>query len=233
MSEEVAPLPPRQPPRISQFFLFFSLLSVSQFFPFLEFIVSIAVFPFLQFIVSIAVFPLHHSLSPLLSLVYFRLTAMARIYYESLLARDGGIESQGLLVPVLLELDSRDVDLLMRHQEHFEDSGFSLESFGGLTVQISSIPALLKSDDLRETLIGLIDAILDRQSGGATRRLAFEGFAAKVARVGSMQISWNPSQIPALLEELFQCDLPYCDSAGRPTMIQISHQELDRKFGKS
>jgi len=159
--------------------------------------------------------------------------ARERIIYESLLARENMIESQGLLVPVLLELDSRDVDLLMRHQEHFEETGFVLEAFGGLTVQISSIPVFLKSDDLRATLIELIDSVLDRHSGGRVRRLAFEGFAAKVAKIGSLQLSWNPSQIPPLLEELFQCDLPYCDPAGRPTLIQISHQELDRKFGKS
>lgn len=159
--------------------------------------------------------------------------ARERIIYESLLAREDMIESQGLLVPVLLELDSRDVDLLMRHQEHFEETGFVLEAFGGLTVQISSIPVFLKSDDLRATLIELIDSVLDRHSGGRVRRLAFEGFAAKVAKIGSLQLSWNPSQIPPLLEELFQCDLPYCDPAGRPTLIQISHQELDRKFGKS
>ena len=159
--------------------------------------------------------------------------ARERIFYERLLARDESPASQGLLVPVLLEFDARDVDLLMRHQEHFEDAGFTLETFGGRTVQISAVPTFLKSDDLRKSLIDLVDAILDREGGGRVRRLAFEGFAAKVAGVGARERTWSISTIQPLLDELFQCDLPYCDPAGRPTLVQISFQDLDRKFGKS
>ncbi|MDB4565985.1 DNA mismatch repair endonuclease MutL [Akkermansiaceae bacterium] len=57
--------------------------------------------------------------------------ARERIFYERLICEQGEIESQGLLVPVLLELDVRDIDLLMRFREHFDQAGFTLESFGG------------------------------------------------------------------------------------------------------
>jgi DNA mismatch repair protein MutL len=159
--------------------------------------------------------------------------ARERIFYEELLNRDDQIDSQGLLVPVLLELDARDVDLLMRHQEHFEDAGFTMENFGGRTVQISSIPSFLPSEEIRKLLIDLVDSVLDREGGGRVRRLAYEGFAAKVAQVGARKTQWSVSSIRGLLDELFRCDLPYCDPAGRPTLVQISFQELDRKFGKS
>ena len=156
-----------------------------------------------------------------------------RIIYEKLLDKEEGIESQGLLVPVLLELDARDVDVLMRHQEHFEDAGFSLESFGGNTVQISGIPSFLKVGKARAFLTSLVDSITDREGTGRVKRMAYEGFAAKVAEAGVNQTSWQLSEIDGLLADLFQCDLPYCDSSGRPTLVQISHQELERKFGKS
>ena len=161
------------------------------------------------------------------------LAARERIFYEELLNRDDQIDSQGLLVPVLLELDARDVDLLMRHQEHFEDAGFTMGNFGGRTVQISSIPSFLPSEEIRKLLIDLVDSVLDREGGGRVRRLAYEGFAAKVAQVGARKTQWSVSSIRGLLDELFRCDLPYCDPAGRPTLVQISFQELDRKFGKS
>lgn len=161
------------------------------------------------------------------------LAARERIFYEELLKRDDSIDSQGLLVPVLLELDARDVDLLMRHQEHFEDAGFTIENFGGRTIQISAVPSFLPSDEIRKLLIDLVDSVLDREGGGRVRRLAYEGFAAKVAQVGARKTDWNLSSINGLLDELFKCDLPYCDPAGRPTLVQISFQELDRKFGKS
>lgn len=160
------------------------------------------------------------------------LAARERIFYEELLNRDDRIDSQGLLVPVLLELDARDVDLLMRHREHFEDAGFTMEDFGGRTVQISAVPSFLPSDDIRKVLVDLVDSVLDREGGGRVRRLAYEGFAAKVAQVGARKIDWSLSSVKGLLDELFRCDLPYCDPAGRPTLVQISFQELDRKFGK-
>lgn len=158
--------------------------------------------------------------------------AQERIIYEKLLAKEEGIDQQGLLVPILLEFDARDVDLLMRNQEHFEDAGFSLESFGGQTVQVSGIPAFLKVDDAKRFLTELVDSIIDHDSGSRLKRLAYEGFSAKVARVGSFQFQWSVATIPGLLVSLFDCDLPYCDSVGQPTLVQISFQELQRKFGR-
>ena len=65
------------------------------------------------------------------------------------------------------------------------------------------------------------------------KRLAYEGFSAKVSQVAARQDGWSVSALPSLLEDLFLCDLPYCDPAGRPTLVQISYQDLDRKFGKN
>ncbi|MGJ8696393.1 MAG: DNA mismatch repair endonuclease MutL [Verrucomicrobiaceae bacterium] len=155
-----------------------------------------------------------------------------RIIYERLLEKGERCESQGLLVPELLELDARDVDLLMRHQEHFDDAGFSLEAFGGRTVQVGSVPSFLKLDEARGFVLELVDAILDHDIGGRVKRLTYEGFAQKVAVTGARYQKWSMAEVDQLLRELFRCDLPYCDPAGRPTLVQISFQELARKFGK-
>lgn len=159
--------------------------------------------------------------------------ARERIFYERLIEGDEEIESQGLLVPVLLELDARDVDLLMRHREHFDQAGFTLESFGGQTVTISAAPGFLNGGDVKRSLIDLVDAVIDRDGSSRVKRLAYEGFASKVSYVAARQDGWSVSSLPGLLDDLFKCDLPYCDPAGRPTLVQISFQELDRKFGKS
>ncbi|MFT6864815.1 MAG: DNA mismatch repair protein MutL [Akkermansiaceae bacterium] len=159
--------------------------------------------------------------------------ARERIFYERLLEGEEKIDSQGLLVPVLLELDARDVDLLMRHREHFDQAGFTLDSFGGPTITIAAAPAFLNGEDVKRSLVELVDLVIERDGGSRVRRLAFEGFAAKVAKVGAGRTSWSVSALPGLLDDLFACDLPYCDPVGRPTLVQISFQELDRKFGKS
>lgn len=156
----------------------------------------------------------------------------ARIFFERLLGEGERIDSQGLLVPVLLEMEVRDLDLLMRHREHFDQAGFSLESFGGQTLSISSAPAFLAGGDIRRALIDLVDLIVERDGETRVRRLAYEGFAAQVAKVAARRDAWGVSSLPGLLDELFACDLPYCDPSGKPTLVQISYQELDRKFGK-
>lgn len=158
--------------------------------------------------------------------------AFERIFYERLLRKEEGIEVQQLLVPILLELDGRDVDVILQHREHFEEAGISLEAFGGNTVQAGSLPAFLKPGDVRKFLTALIDDIIDSESGGRLRTLAWENFAAKVARQGAQEVDWSPAQVSGILRDLFQCDLPYCDPAGRPVLVQISLQELGRKFGK-
>ena len=159
--------------------------------------------------------------------------ARERIFYERLIDEQGEIESQGLLVPVLLELDVRDVDLLMRFREHFDQAGFTLESFGGQTVTISAAPSFLNENDVKRSLIDLVDLVIDRDGSSRVKKLAYEGFASKVSYVLARQEGWNESSLTVLLGDLFKCDLPYCDPAGRPTLVQISFQELDRKFGKS
>ena len=160
--------------------------------------------------------------------------ARERVVYENLLraSQGGGIEIQGLLVPELLELESLDAELVLRHAEHFAEAGMAVESFGGTTIQVSSIPAFLKVSDVRKFLLELVDELHDTVGTRRGKAVAFEAFAAGVAkRVGR----YEPCRIDhaeALLEAMFACDLPYCTPDGRPSLIHISLNELDRKFGK-
>ncbi|MDA7873252.1 DNA mismatch repair endonuclease MutL, partial [Akkermansiaceae bacterium] len=132
--------------------------------------------------------------------------ARERIFYERLICEQGEIESQGLLVPVLLELDVRDIDLLMRFREHFDQAGFTLESFGGQTVTISAAPSFLNRKDIKRALIDLVDLVIDREGSSRVKRLAYEGFASKVSYVLARQDGWSESSLSALLDDLFKCD---------------------------
>ena len=160
--------------------------------------------------------------------------ARERIVYEELLAANmkGGVSSQGLLVPELLELDAVDADMVMRHAECFCDAGIQVDSFGGSTIQVSSMPAFLEVRDVRGFLLDLVDELTETTGGRKGKALAFETFAAGVAkRLGRLE----PCVIghaEAILTSMFACDLPYCTPDGRPTLVHISLNELDRKFGK-
>ena len=160
--------------------------------------------------------------------------ARERIVYEDLLsaAEGGRVSSQGLLVPVLLELDAVDADVVLRHSEHFSEAGMQVDSFGGSTVQVSSLPAFLEVSDIRGFLLELVDELIETVGSKKGKAMAFDSFAAGVAkRVGRLE----PCEInhaEGLLSAMFACDLPYCTPDGSPTLIHISLNELDRKFGK-
>ncbi|WP_435893949.1 DNA mismatch repair endonuclease MutL [Oceaniferula spumae] len=162
------------------------------------------------------------------------IAARERIVYEDLLASTGGegIDTQGLLVPELLELDAVDSDIVLRHAEHFIEAGMQVDSFGGSTIQVSSLPAFLKVSDIRGFLLELVDELHETVGTRRGKAMAFEAFAAGVARRVGRREPCRIDHADTLLASMFACDLPYCTPDGRPTLIHISLNELDRKFGK-
>ncbi|MEO7097747.1 MAG: DNA mismatch repair endonuclease MutL [Luteolibacter sp.] len=155
-----------------------------------------------------------------------------RIFYEKLLNQHAaGLETQGLLVPVLIELDPRDTDLVLRERMAFQDAGIEVEAFGGNTLQIRSLPGCLNVDDPRPFLISLMDELLHDPSPGA--RFAFDRLAKILAKRAAALVTPRLVETQALLVDLFKCDLPYCASDGRPTLTEYGLRELERRFGIS
>lgn len=156
--------------------------------------------------------------------------AKERIFYETLLSqREGVTATQGLLVPVLLELDPRDLDLLLRERLALAEAGIEVESFGGNTVQIRSLPACLGIEDPRPFLGDLIDEMLHDPVSGA--RFAFERLARMLAKRAALLVEPKLAEAQLLLAELFTCELPYCTADGRPTLTEFGMRELERRFG--
>lgn len=156
--------------------------------------------------------------------------ARERIFYEKLSGRgDALLETQGLLVPVLLELDPRDLDLVLRERMALQDAGIEVESFGGNTLQIRTLPACLPVDDPRPFLGALLDELLHDPAPGP--RFALDRLARALAkRVAALAVP-RLAETQPLLGELFTCELPYCAADGRPTLTEFGMRELERRFG--
>jgi DNA mismatch repair protein MutL len=156
--------------------------------------------------------------------------ARERILYERWLAlADGsGVESQLLLVPLLLEPGPREAELALRQREAFSRAGIEVGDFGSGTLRIGSMPAFLSLGDPRPFLMGLIDDLAEGISPGA--KPAFEHFAKIIARRAAIAESPKPAEAAGLLPILFACDLPYCAPDGRPTLTEFSLRELERRF---
>ncbi len=156
--------------------------------------------------------------------------ARERIFYEKLLNQGHGVlETQGLLVPVLLELDPRDLDLVLRERMALGEAGIEVAAFGGNTLQVTSFPACLPVEDPRAFLGALMDELLHDSSPGA--RFAIDRLARVLAKRASALVIPKLAETRLLLEELFACELPYCAADGRPTLTEFGMRELDRRFG--
>jgi DNA mismatch repair protein MutL len=155
-----------------------------------------------------------------------------RIFYERLLGdREGAVESQALLVPELLDLDPRDHEMIVREKESLAGAGVEVEAFGGNTLQVRSLPACLGIVDSKPLIAALIDELLHESVPG--RRFAFERLAKLLAKRAASGLPVKLAETPSLLGQLFACELPYCAPDGRPTLIEYSLRELDRRFGGS
>ena len=156
--------------------------------------------------------------------------AKERIFHEKLLKqRTGIVETQSLLVPVLLELDPRDLDLVLRERMALAEAGLEVEAFGGNTLQVRCLPACLPVDDPRPFLGALMDELLHDAAPGV--RFAFERMARLLAKRAAALAAPKLAEIEGLLAELFACDLPYCTPDGRPTLSEFGMSELERRFG--
>ena len=156
--------------------------------------------------------------------------ARERIVFEQLTkARKEGMETQNLLVPVLVELDPRDLDLILREKMALMEAGLEVEAFGGNTLQLRSLPAFLQMEDPK----AFIDEILEETLHGpaSAGKFAFDRLSRIIANQVSKRVVARLVEAESLLEELFQCDLPYCAADGRPTLTEYNRKDIDRRFG--
>lgn len=160
-------------------------------------------------------------------------SARERILFEQFRVSHKGdpVPTQRLLVPIMLELDIRDFGVLNQLRTLFDDAGFVLQPFGRTTFQIESIPAFLNPEEARAFLLDLVDKLSDNLFARKVKTLTYEAFASELATRIARKGHITPAEAPRMMEDLLSCDLPYCTPGNKPTLIPLSLQELNRKFG--
>ncbi len=161
--------------------------------------------------------------------------AHERILFEELRRRmeQTGVPCQRLLMPVTLELGPRDSDWVAQNLETLQKMGIGMESFGAGTWKLDSLPQFVRPSDPLTLLREVIDELRAVSSQTSKLRLGEDVIAKTVCRaaVKANDILREPELVRLILD-LLACELPYCCPHGRPTMIQISYGELEKKFGR-
>ena len=161
--------------------------------------------------------------------------AHERILFEEMLRRmeAQGVPGQRLLLPLTLQVSPRDGDWITRHLDILERAGIGLEPFGAGTFKIDSLPTFLRGSEPTQLLREIIDDLRETSAQSSKLRLGEDMIARTVCRhaVKANDFLREP-ELVRLIQDLLACDLPYCCPHGRPTMIQMSYGELEKKFGR-
>jgi DNA mismatch repair protein MutL len=161
--------------------------------------------------------------------------AHERILFEDLQRRmeEQGVPAQKLLLPQTFDLPPRDSDWIERNMSILQKMGIGIESFGPNSFKIDSLPSFLNVSDPTQFMRKVIDDLKSVTNNSSAMRLGEEMIAKTVCRHAvKANDPLRYLEVERLIQDLLECDLPYCCPHGRPTMIQISLVELEKKFGR-
>jgi len=163
--------------------------------------------------------------------------AHERVLYDRIHRRleAGEAPSQRLLTPRLLEVGEAMTAVLSEAEELLLRVGIEAEAFGIDTVRVTSVPPELDPGAVDQ----VVEEILDRATAldGVPERAAEEleeELAASLSCRGAIKINHRltrPEQ-HALLDDLFETDNPYRCPHGRPIILRLSQEEMERRLGR-
>ena len=160
--------------------------------------------------------------------------ASERIIFETMRreAAAGGTHSQRLLLPIVVEMTPKDAVWISENLDALSRAGFLLEPFGGGSFKIEAMPACVGDRDPRETLADVCETLKATGLLGGGQPV-LDALIRSVSRFAALDsFPYEESRARRLVSELLGCELPYACPQGRPTMIQWSFSELERKFGR-
>ena len=162
--------------------------------------------------------------------------AHERVLYEQMLRRmetEGRAASQKLLLPETVELPPKDAKFLKGTLETLNRLGVGLSEFGERTFMLDALPPFVKSADSRKFVLELVDKLQATGEGVNALRLGEDVIAKTVCRHAvKANDSLREEELQGLVDDLRRCEMPYTCPHGRPTLIEMSYPDLEKKFGR-
>ncbi len=138
--------------------------------------------------------------------------------------------SQMLAPPIILNLTGKEEGAYLQYQDYFRRMGYDIEPFGQNSYALRGVPMELYANEPDALLLEILDEILDSRMSGTPAAILYKiaSMSCKAAVKGNMHQSYEEAK--ALIDELLSLENPYHCPHGRPTMIVLSRQEIERKF---
>lgn len=161
--------------------------------------------------------------------------AHERILFERMMSRmaKGDVPSQRLLLPQTIELPPKDAQELKSHLAVLEKMGFGIAEFGDRSFIIDAMPPFLKIETLSQVIRSVVDEFGEAGRGMNRDRFAEEMVAKNVCRhaVKANDVL-RLEEVEHMLRDLKACAHPLTCPHGRPTILRLTEDELEKKFGR-
>ena len=161
--------------------------------------------------------------------------AHERIMYEKIKKNyysNGEKESQLLLLPDVITLTHKEMDIARDNMEIFEKAGFELEEFGENTIKLNGVPTVCYDLDTKELFLETLDEIntVARTAKQEIEERFIETVACKAAVKAKMSL--NVQEVESLMDELLRLPNPFTCPHGRPTAIKMDLKDIEKKFAR-
>lgn len=158
--------------------------------------------------------------------------AHQRILYEKFIQMmaNNAAPSQQQLFPVNVKLNSSDFELLKSFQKDLKAVGFDLEILGKNTFVVNGLPADTKNtnpEELLELLVEQLKHDVDKLKMSNHHKIALS--LSKSLCIKPFKVLSQP-EMESLMNELFACENPYYSPNGKPTIITMPLEEINKKF---
>jgi len=162
-------------------------------------------------------------------------SAHERVLYEAAMRQltGDGAPAQRLLLPLTLEFTAAELGAIERHRQLLTRVGFEIEPFSGRSVIVHTVPNPHPRFDATRCLQELVADLTGDRFGTVANRL--ERFAATYACRAAIKAGQRlePDEVRELVTRLLGATLPAHDVHGRPSIVQLPREELERRFGRS
>lgn len=159
-------------------------------------------------------------------------SAHEKVKFERLMKdyQKGEIVSQNLQPPMIIHLTQKEEAVLNEYQDYFQALGFVWEDFGSHSVAMRAMPVELYGKTEKDFFEEILDELVENGCKGTPEVIQEKiiSMSCKAAVKGNQVIS--SSEMQALMEQMLTLENPYHCPHGRPTMISMSKQELEKKF---
>ena len=161
--------------------------------------------------------------------------AHERILYEKVKANyynDEHKDSQLMLLPDIITLSHKEMEIAKDNMQMFRKAGFILEEFGENTIKLTGVPEMCLDLETKEMFMETLDEI-DSVSRTAKQEIE-EKFISTIACKAAVKanMALTKEEVDSLMNELLILPNPFTCPHGRPTAIKMSKYDIERKFAR-